>query len=262
MPRQPTLFVSHGAPNLVLHNSAARRFLDGFGRTLERPRAVLVASAHFETDRPALAADARPAMIYDFGGFEPELRRLVYAAPGAPDVADDALGLLAAAGIGADVITDRGFDHGTWVPLTLLFPEADIPVAQISVQPGRDAAHHYRVGRALAPLAEDGVLIVGSGAMTHNLHAFFRGGFAKGDPAPDWVRAFGEWMRGRLEAGAVEDVLAYRERAPHAADNHPTDEHLLPLFVALGAAGPGRRAERVHTSDDYGVLMMDAYRFG
>lgn len=259
MSRQPTLFVSHGAPNLVLHNSAARHFLEAFGQDLERPRTILVVSAHFETEEPVASADPAPGMIYDFGGFEPELRRLVYAAPGAPEVARRAVELLRGAGLGAALVEGRGYDHGTWVPLMLLFPEADIPVAQLSIQPGRDPEHHHALGMALAPLAEEGVLIVGSGAMTHNLRAMARGG--RDAPAPSWVRDFGEWMRERLEAGAIADVVAYRDRAPFAAENHPTDEHLLPLFVALGAAG-GERGRRVHTSDEYGVLMMDAYRFG
>jgi 4,5-DOPA dioxygenase extradiol len=142
-----------------------------------------------------------------------------------------------------------------------MYPQADIPVVQLSIQSQRGPDHHVRMGEALAPLAEEGVLIVGSGALTHNLHEFFRGGYAQDAPAPDWVSDFGEWMRSRIEAGEQEDLIHYRERAPSGARNHPTEDHLLPLFVAMGAAG-GLRGARVHTSREYGVLMMDAYQFG
>ncbi len=261
MPRLPTLFVSHGAPNLVLHNSEAKRFLAGFAADLPRPKAILVASAHFDTPVPAATADARPETVHDFRGFEPELYRMTYPAPGAPDLAERATALLAEAGFAAQPLAGHGYDHGTWVPLKLLYPEADIPVVQLSIQSRQGPEHHLKVGEALRPLAEEGVLVVGSGALTHNLHEFFRGGYAADAPAPEWVSAFGEWMRERIEAGERDDLVHYRCRAPHGAANHPTEEHLLPLFVALGASGEGR-GQRVHTSRQYGVLMMDAYRFG
>jgi 4,5-DOPA dioxygenase extradiol len=260
MARLPTLFVSHGAPNLILHNSEAKRFLEGFAAGLPRPSAILVASAHFDTAVPTATADEQPRTIYDFGGFEPELYQVTYPAPGAPALAERAAALLADAGFAARTVTGHGFDHGTWVPLTLLYPRAEIPVVQLSVQPRLGPAHHVKVGQALAPLAEEGVLVIGSGSLTHNLHEFFRGGYAADAPAPAWVSDFGEWMRLRIEAGEQDDLLHYRERAPHGAANHPTEEHLLPLFVALGASGEGR-GRRVHTSHEYGVLMMDAYRF-
>ncbi|MDJ1159839.1 class III extradiol ring-cleavage dioxygenase [Chelatococcus sp. SYSU_G07232] len=257
----PTLFVSHGAPNLVLHNTAARRFLAAFGRTLPRPRAILVATAHFAAPQPLLTADEWPGTIHDFGGFEPELYRMTYDAPGDPSLAVRAAGLLQDAGFAAAAVRGRGYDHGTWVPLALLYPQADIPVVQLSVQPDLGPAHHLKLGAALAPLREEGVLIVGSGAITHNLHEFFGKGYPLDAPAPDWVKDFGEWVKDSVQAGATDDLLAYRERAPHGAENHPTEEHFLPLFVAMGAAGQGAHGERVHTSEQYGVLMMDAYRF-
>jgi 4,5-DOPA dioxygenase extradiol len=257
----PTLFVSHGAPNLVLHNSAARSFLEAYGEGLGAPKAILVVSAHFEARGPALSAGEHPDMIYDFGGFEPELRTLVYPAPGSPDLARRAAELLREAGLDP-VLVERGYDHGTWVPLMLLNPSADIPVVQLSVDPGRGPDYHLALGQALAPLAEEGVLIVGSGAATHNLHEYFRGGYRSDSPTPDWVKAFGDWLSERIEAGATDDLVRYRDRAPYGAKNHPTEEHLLPLFVALGAAGEGAPAKRVHTSHEYGVLMMDCYRFG
>ena len=261
MTAMPVLFLSHGAPNLVLHATAARDFLARLGRDLPRPKAILVISAHFMTREPALSADAAPAMIYDFGGFEPELREIVYPAPGEPALATRAVAALDAAGIPAHAMSNRGYDHGTWVPLALMYPEADIPVVQVSIQPKAGPEHHLALGKALAPLSEDGVLIIGSGALTHNLHELFGNGYGLHDPAPGWVTEFGDWMSARIEDGRTDDLLAYRARAPHGARNHPTEDHILPLHVALGAAA-GRPGRRLHTSAQYGVLMMDVFGFG
>jgi 4,5-DOPA dioxygenase extradiol len=256
-----SLFVSHGAPNLVLHPSEARSFMQSWGLGDEMPRAILVVSAHFNAAAPTLTADARPDMIYDFGGFEPELRDLVYPAPGSPEVAQEAARLLEAAGFGPLTVTGRGFDHGTWVPLMLMRPQADIPVVQLSVDPRRDADYHYRIGLALAPLAASGVMVIGSGAATHNLRELFGRGYAIDAPAPDWVRAFGDWLDERIEAGDREALIAWQDKAPYARENHPTTEHLLPLYVAMGAAGEAAVGKRVHASHQYGVLMMDCYSF-
>jgi 4,5-DOPA dioxygenase extradiol len=261
----PTLFLSHGAPDLVLRDCAARSFLVGFGEELVathgRPKAILVATAHFETATPTLTADECPAMIYDFGGFDPRLRTMRYPAPGSPGLADQAISLLRTAGHSAETVRGRGFDHGTWVPLMLMFPQADIPVVQLSVQPAAGAAHHLAVGAALAPLREAGVLLIGSGSATHNLQAYFRGGYHEDSPPPDWVAAFDEWVRRKVEAGACDEIAAYRTLAPFATENHPSEEHFLPLPVAMGAAGRQARGERVHSSHQYGVLMMDVFQF-
>ncbi|MBV1705423.1 MAG: dioxygenase [Hyphomicrobiales bacterium] len=261
----PSLFLSHGAPNIVLHPTPAHKFMRAFGEELvaefDRPKSILVCTAHFETAQPTLTADRKPAMIYDFGGFEPELHRWRYDAPGAPDVAARAVSLLDAAGLHARAVTGRGFDHGTWTPLSLLFPKADIPVAQISVQPQLTGAHHVAMGRALASLRDEGTLIVGSGSATHNLGAFFRGGYKPDSPAPDWVETFAGWVHEKAEAGATDDIAAFETKAPFARENHPTPEHFLPLPFAMGAAGPGAKGKRVHSSHEYGVLVMDAYRF-
>lgn len=257
----PTLFVSHGAPNLVLHATAAHKFLDNFGKKLPRPKAILVISAHFMTAEPALSADAAPTTIYDFGGFEPELYQLRYEAPGAPDLAQQCVGVLASHGIASQAVTNRGFDHGTWVPLMLMYPEADIPVVQLSVQPRSGPAHHLALGQAIADLSVQGILVIGSGALTHNLHEVFSGRHAPDGPAPGWVKEFGEWMRQAVERDDREALLNYRKVAPYAVENHPTEEHLLPLFAVMGAAG-GRPGKRIHSSAEYGVLMMDVYAFG
>ncbi len=260
MTKLPTFFISHGSPNMILHDSPARTFLKEFGATLPRPEAILVMSAHFETDRPIVVANEKPEMIYDFGGFEPELYTMRSEAPGAMPLALEAAKLAGAAGIETIPATGRGYDHGTWVPLKLMYPEADIPVAQISVQPHLSGAHHTALGRALAPLRERGVLVIGSGSLTHNLHAYFRGNYAEDAPPPDWVNAFDDWICEKAEAGDVAAIADW-ETAPHARDNHPSPEHFLPMPFAFGAAGEGARGERIHHSHQGGVLMLDAYRF-
>jgi 4,5-DOPA dioxygenase extradiol len=257
----PSLFLSHGSPTLAIEDSPARSFLGNYGKTLGKPRAIVIASAHFETSRPTVNADERPSMIYDFRGFPDALYRIVYPAPGDPTAAIKVAGLLEAAGFAPAMVKDRGYDHGTWVPLSLMYPEADVPVIQLSIQPQKGAAHHLGVGRALASLKSEDFLIIGSGTASHNLHAFFRGGYRSDAPTPDWVSSFDAWVREKAEGGAIEDLVNYRDQAPYARENHPTEEHFLPFHVALGAAGEGARGEVVHSSHSHGVLTMDAYAF-
>ncbi len=260
--QMPSLFVSHGAPDIVVRDMAARAFLGKVAADLPVPKAILVISAHFEHDGVAVVTDPAPLTGYDFGDFDARLKQIKYPAPGAPQVAERAAALIEAAGIPVERMARRDFDHGVWTPLKLLFPDADIPVAQMSVSPQHDSAFHMRLGQALEPLRGEGVLIIGSGALTHNLSAFFKGGFAADAPAPDWVTAFVAWIAERAEAGDSRALLRYRELAPHGVDNHPTPEHILPLFVALGAGGAGARGKRLHHSIDHGVIAMDAYAFG
>jgi 4,5-DOPA dioxygenase extradiol len=260
MPTLPALFISHGSPMLVLEDGRARRFLTSYAAELERPAAILVASAHWETAEPRLTASAAPPTIHDFGGFPDALHRMRYPAPGDPGLAARACALLRAAGFAAATDPARGLDHGAWVPLSLLYPAADIPVIQLSLQTHRGPEHHYRLGAALRPLRDDGVLIVGSGSLTHNLMALRR---QAGDraPPPPWVSAFDQWVADAVAAGDSAALLAWEERAPHARDNHPSDEHFLPLFVALGAGAPDGRGRRIHHSHTYAALAMDAYAF-
>lgn len=256
----PAVFVSHGAPTLATDEDETARFLRGLGAELGRPRAIICASAHWTTHAPTLSAAVRPEMIYDFGGFDEKLYRVRYAAPGAPEVAERAASLLRGAGFEARLSPERGLDHGAWVPLSLIYPEADVPVTQLSVQPGADARTHFRAGVALAPLRREGVLILGSGGAVHNLS-----GLRSDRQTPDWARQFDAWLEGRIEEGSIEELLEYRRLAPHAARAHPTDEHLLPLFVALGAGleGAGQtRGRSVHRGWTYGSLSMNAFLFG
>jgi len=255
----PSLFLSHGAPTLPLTDTPARSFLSQFGGMLARPKAILVISAHWETQAPTISAVDRNETIHDFGGFPRALYELQYPAPGSPAVAARVSDLLRASGIDCGIDRSRGLDHGAWVPLLLMYPQADIPVLQLSVQPHLGPLHHLLMGRALAPLRQEGVLIIGSGSLTHDLSEFR--GHGPNDPAPDWVDAFADWFHSALTAGRTEDLLDYRRQAPFAVKNHPSEEHLLPLYAALGAAGESARAERLHASATYSILRMDVYAF-
>ena len=257
----PAVFVSHGAPTLAVESNDTTEFLKRLGSELGRPDSVLCVSAHWNTPSPAVSAAERPETIHDFGGFPEELYRIRYPAPGAPALAARVKELLESAGVNCDVVRDRGLDHGAWVPLRLMYPDADVHVAQLSVQPQLDTRRHFRMGRALAPLREEGVLLLATGSATHNLgRVDFRGG---GD-APDWAAQFDEWMFRKVEDGSVEELLDYRRLAPHAATAHPTDEHLLPFFVALGAGTEGgdARGRSLHRGWTLGSLSMAAYSFG
>ena len=257
--RMPALFLSHGSPMTALHDSAARHFLETYAAQLPRPTAILIASAHFESRLPFVTADARPATIHDFGGFPQALFDIRYPAPGSPDLAVRAAGILQTAGFEALPVANRGFDHGTWVPLKLMYPDADVPVVQISVQTQMSAAHHVSLGQALRSLRDEGVLIVGSGSLTHNLYELSRRRGDLGAPALDWVSEFAEWIAEKVEAGDADAIADYRTRAPFARQNHSSEEHFLPLPFAMGAGGGA--GKRIHSSYNYGLLSMDAYRF-
>jgi 4,5-DOPA dioxygenase extradiol len=227
------------------------------GRRLGKPRAIVIASAHWESDLPMLTGTARPQTIHDFSNFPEPLYRLRYPAPGAPEIAQRAQALLKEAGLGAAIDGSRGLDHGAWAPLLYMYPEADVPVVQISVQPALGPRHHVAVGNSLRNLSGEGVLLIGSGHMTHNLRDWARG---RGAPEP-YAQEFQAWVFDKLNKHDVEDLIEYRARSAHGARAHPTDEHFLPLFFALGAAPERARPERVYDAIDSGVLAMDAYVF-
>ena len=254
----------------ALDAGAAGEVWAALAQSLPQPSAVLMVTAHWETNLPMLSGNPRPSMIYDFGGFPDALYRIKYAAPGAPDVAARAVALLKTAGITAAVDGCRGMDHGAWVPLLKMVPNADVPILLLSVQPSLGTAHHYRVGQALQALRNENVLIVGSGHLTHNLRdwsppsgALHRESrtSARVSDVLDYAQQFQTWMFEHIMAHDIDSLLAYRELAPHAARAHPSEEHLLPLFVALGAAGDNYVAERVFAGFEGGALAMDAYRF-
>ncbi len=240
------------------------------GATLPKPGAILIISAHWETAAPVLTGAERPETIHDFGGFPQELFTLRYPAPGSPQLAQRIAALLEGAGYAASVDARRGLDHGAWVPLRRMHPQADVPVVQLSIQTALGPVHHLRLGEALAPLVAEGVQVIGSGSVTHNLRDWMnamqrasrgRSIDAAIEPLP-YVIEFADWLEGRLAAGDCGAVLDYRDRSAAGVASHPSDEHFLPLFVAWGAAGPGARGLRVHCSVDSAALSMDAYRFG
>lgn len=247
----PTLFVSHGSPMLALDiANPAHTFLSHLGRGLPRPAAILVISAHWETPEPRVTGAVHLDTIHDFYGFPEPLYELRYPATGNHVLAKQVARLLQPR---ADADLVRGLDHGAWVPLSLMYPDADIPVLQLSLQTPLGPTYHFQLGESLRSLREQGVLIIGSGGATHNLREYFRpqGGYQS-------YADFADWLHATLIKGDLPALLDYRERAPEASRNHPSEEHFLPLFVALGASGG--RAERLHHSFDRS-LCMDAYAF-
>ena len=263
MKRYPAIFIGHGSPMQIADGAPGRGFLERLGPELGKPAAILIASAHWETMQPAVSGAAHPETIYDFGGFPRAFYQVKYPAPGAPDIAKRVAALLEQAGLPAHIDPQQGLDHGAWVPLRLMYPDADVPVAQLSLQHHLGPAHHLALGRALAPLRDEGVLILGAGNMTHNLQDAFRK-MAEGDPnAPTdaWALAFDRWVADAATAGRLDDLVHYRERAPHARMAHPRDEHYLPLLVAAGAGGEGAVAKRLNDEFLFGNMSQAAFAF-
>ena len=257
----PSLFVPHGAPTFALRPGAAGAALSAFAHTLSpRPRAIVVVSAHWETSAPTIGFAERPQTIHDFGGFPAALYEIRYPATGCREASAEVLQALVDAGFDAKPDSERGLDHGAWLPLRQMFPDADIPVLPLSIQTHLGPTHHYRIGQALAPLARRGFLILASGNLTHNLADYQRVA-TRGGVADAYVREFADWVWGRLESNDLPALLDYRSQAPGAVRAHPRDEHLLPLFVALGAAGEAPVPKRLHTGIDDFVLAMDAFAF-
>jgi 4,5-DOPA dioxygenase extradiol len=255
----PSLYISHGSPMTALQPGLVGVRLAELAASLLRPRAIVMASAHWLGRRPLVGSAARLQTIHDFGGFPPPLYDIEYPAPGDPTLAQQVYRLLEQAGLHPHLDAQRGLDHGAWVPLRLLYPQADIPVVPLSIQPELGPAHQFALGRALAPLREQGVLLIGSGSITHNLHEMRN--YAEGKQAP-YVRPFIDWIEQRLRSDDLPALLDYRRQAPYAERAHPTDEHLLPLYFAMGAAGgTALGAQRIDAGIDMGSLAMDIYRF-
>lgn len=252
----PSLFVSHGAPTLVLDDGPAHRFLKDLGKDLGKPESILIVSAHWKTKIPMVTGAIKLKTIHDFRGFPPALYEIAYPASGSMPLARQVQQFLQEVGHETCIDEERGLDHGAWVPLSLMYPEADVPVVQLSLQSHLGPGHHFALGKALSALRQQGVLIVGAGSLTHNLRAL--------DPQisaipPDWVAEFSDWIFAAASQGRIADLIGYRQLAPYAVRNHPSEEHFLPFFTSLGA-GNGK-GTRLHNSYTYGVLAMDAYRF-
>jgi len=257
----PAVFFSHGAPTLALEPGDYGRALLEFGRRLKpRPRAIVVFSGHFEEPLPARAtAAARPPLIYDFGGFPDEMYRIQYPAPGDPQLAKEIAGLLRDAGIPSALDPSRGWDHGLWVPLRMAFPEAEVPIVEVSQPAGASPRELLAIGAALAPLRERGVLLAGSGGIVHNLRRVRFGG--EGGAVDGWAKEFDAWVAARLDTMDVESLVRYRSDAPHADLAVPTAEHFNPLFAVLGSLSPGECPETIYDGFQYGNISLRSLSF-
>ena len=264
----PSVFVSHGSPMIALEPGATGAFLQRLGPAIDatfgRPRAIVALSAHTMAATPVLLAAPRHEAVYDFGGFDPKLFTLRYDAPGAPDLAERVAALLSNAGIASQSVAEGGLDHGIWTALRYVYPQADVPVLPLAWSPRANPAALFALGQALAPLAAEGVLVLGTGSITHNLRRVFAGGLKVIAEQPEIAEsaAFRNWMLARSVARDWDALFDYRARAPHAVDMHPTDEHLLPWYIAAGAGGRETVPQRLHASITYGSLGMDTYAFG
>ena len=258
--RLPTLFVPHGAPTFALRPGAAGAALSALANTLAQPRAVIIVSAHWDTAVPTVGFAERPETIHDFWGFPKALYDIRYPATGSREVAECVAQAIERVGLPVQRDPARGLDHGAWVPLRIMFPEADIPVVPVSIQSRGGAAFAYRLGQALAPLTDQGCLVVGSGSVTHNLQDFMTAVQTDGE-TPAYVKRFADWLAAHLLPPRTADLLDYRHRAPDAERAHPTEEHLLPLYVALGAGSSDAVVQRFHAGIDDYVIAMDGYVF-
>ena len=253
----PSLYISHGSPMLALEPGASGPALASLAAALPKPKAIVMVSAHWESSELLVSGNPQPETWHDFGGFPQALFEVQYPAPGNPQLAAEVVELLKADDLPARIDTQRPFDHGVWVPLSLMYPQADIPVVQVSLPTRAGPALQTRVGHALASLREQGVLLIGSGSITHNLRELdWHAGPESVEP---WAKAFRDWMIEKLEANDEAALLDYRQQAPNAVRNHPSDEHLLPLYFARAAGGEFSVA---HQGFTMGALGMDIYRFG
>jgi len=264
----PSIFLSHGSPMIALEPGEAGAFMSRLGpaidKTFGRPRAILALSAHTAARTPVILAAPTHQTVHDFGGFPDALFKLRYDAPGDPALADRALALLNDAGIAAQRVPEGGLDHGIWTALRHVYPQADVPIVPLAWVPSQSPAQQFALGEALAPLADEGVLVLGTGSITHNLRLLNRGWQAGSGQGSEMAesRAFRDWIFDRATARDWEALFDYRRSAPHAVLMHPTDEHLLPLFSAAGAGGRETTPLRLHDSVTLGALGMDAYAFG
>lgn len=253
----PSLFVSHGSPMLALEPGASGPALARLAGELPTPKAIVIVSAHWESRDLRVSSGEHPETWHDFGGFPAALFAVQYPAPGAPQLATEVAELLAASGFPATLDERRPFDHGVWVPLSLMYPRADIPVVQVSLPSQAGPELQTRIGHALSSLRKQGVLLIGSGSITHNLRELdWHAGPESVEP---WALAFRDWMIDKLAANDELALHDYRRQAPHAVRSHPSDEHLLPLYFARGAGGDFSIA---HQGFTLGALGMDIYRFG
>jgi 4,5-DOPA dioxygenase extradiol len=251
----PALFISHGAPSIALEQDDFTRAASPYGATLAGARGIAIVSAHWQARGLRVNAVEHPETMYDFGGFSEELYRIRYEAPGDPMLAREIAALLG----GADLEEQRGWDHGLWVPLRILLPEAQIPIVEIAQPHPTSPEELLRIGRALAPLRDRGIAIIGSGGIVHNLRAIHLAD--KNAPVDDWAKEFDEWFAKHLAARDFATLARYRDLAPHANLAAPTPEHFEPLFVTLGASREIDTLTTIYEGFQYGNLSMRTFAF-
>jgi len=260
--KAPAVFISHGSPLAVITEDDYAEALRGFGRRMERPTAIVVVSAHGLSPDGSVAVTAgeRPPLIYDFGGFPSELYEYRYPCPGSPALAHEVGERFSSLGLKVSLSKNAGIDHGVWVPLARLFPEADVPVVQVSMPFPSTPRRIFAMGEALRPLRQSGVMLIGSGGAVHNLRELDWHGGRK--DAAGWARAFNDWLKADIAAGRFDDILAFESQAPEPRRAHPTTEHFFPTFFTLGAAAESDRASVIADGFQYGTLSMFSYTFG
>ncbi len=259
---QPVFFISHDDPNQVVNkNHSSYKFLNKLAKSISKPKAILCISAHWERSKATISGADKLETIHDFYGFPESFYQLDYQPPGNPALANEIKELLVAQGIASQIDSKRGIDHGAWCVLMPLFPNADVPILQLSINPNQSAKKHFELGEALRPLREKGVLIIGSGTMTHNLSEWRRG-FTYDMPIEPYAKAFRDWVSEKIENQHYEQLVEYKDKAPYASRCHPTPDHILPLFVAAGAAVEADQARLIDDSYIYGSFSMASFKWG
>ena len=254
------LFVPHGAPTFALNPGAAGAAMSAVVQKLSPPRAIVVVSPHWDTRTPTVSVATQLETIHDFYGFPPALYQLQYPATGCPEVAQEVSTALRAAGLEVVDDSQHGLDHGAWQPLRQMFPDADVPIVPLSMQSHGGPAHAFRVGQALSALAEKNIWIIASGNITHNLGDWQVAAATNGQ-TPAYVNRFADWVQEKLEANDLSSLLNYRQHSAEGRQAHPSEDHLLPLFVALGAAGEGAKPQAFYRGVSDYVIAMDGYAF-
>ncbi|MBH5319505.1 dioxygenase [Paenibacillus sp. GSMTC-2017] len=253
----PSYFFAHGAPSIVLEHNKYTDFVKNFAASTPKPKAIVLFSAHWEQTSQSISAVDTYETIYDFSGFQDELYQLTYPAKGERSITDHIHSLFSKHGIESVLDEQRGLDHGAWAVLKLLYPDADIPVVALSVNRYLSNEQQYQIGKALAELREQDVLIIGSGGTVHNLRRLNW----QGEGNDEWAESFDNWLQNKLKTWDVEALFNYRELAPYAAEAVPTNEHFIPLLLAMGAGDKNRQAELLHQSYQFGNLSLSCWQF-
>lgn len=254
----PSFFVAHGSPTLALEDNEYTRFLQKLTQALPAPKAVVVFSAHFDSPDQLLTGDEALDTIHDFYGFPEEMYDIRYPAPGSPELSQEIASLLRASNLPYKIVTGRGLDHGAWVILRIMYPDAKLPIVSLSVDSKRSPKEQYEIGRMLQSLREQDVLIIGSGGTVHNLRLL-----GQGSPAP-WAAEFDEWIGTNLKSWNLQALFDYEKKAPHAREAVPEygREHFIPLFYAMGVADNDRHAKRLFQDYQYSTLSLNCWQFG